>query len=111
MSRIGFCPTLNMKVHSHALHSHSLIHSLRSAFTMIEMITTVSLLAVVSAITVPALQGVTSSSSLSVAAREFSNLLTQARSEAIARHTVVRLAVETYNETSNIALRRVSLWE
>lgn len=78
---------------------------------MIEMLTTISLLAVVSAITVPALQGVNSANSLSVAAREFSNLLSQARSEAIARHNVVRVAVETYNETSNVALRRASLWE
>lgn len=80
-------------------------------FTLIEMIATISVLAVVSAVTVPALNGVNNSSSLNVGAREFANLVTQARSEAIARHNVIRLAVETKNGDANSALRRVSLWE
>lgn len=84
---------------------------LAGGYTMVEMLAVISVVAVLSGISIPAMQSPTAAVSLSTSAREFSNLISLARSEAIARHTVVRFAVATeVRDGSNTQLRKASLW-
>ena len=79
---------------------------------MVEMLAVISVVAVLSGISIPAMQSPTASASLSTGAREFANLITLARSEAIARHNVIRFAVATeVKDGSSTQLRKASLWE
>ncbi|WP_009958609.1 GspH/FimT family pseudopilin [Verrucomicrobium spinosum] len=85
---------------------------LAGGYTMVEMLAVISVVAVLSGISIPAMQSPTAAASLSTSAREFSNLISLARSEAIARHTVVRFAVANeVNDGSSTQLRKASLWE
>lgn len=81
------------------------------AFSLIEILSVLAVLSVLTGITVPAVKGLTSSSSLDTGITQFANLLHFARSEAIARHTVVRFAVaRNWTGNEDEAMRRVSLW-
>lgn len=85
---------------------------LAGGYTMVEMLAVISVVAVLSGISIPAMQSPTAAVSLSTSAREFSNLISLARSEAIARHTVIRFAVANdVKDGSNTQMRKASLWE
>ena len=64
-------------------------------FTLVELLTVMAIIAVLSALAVPALTSLNKSSALNNSGRLFMNLLSVARTEAIARRTVVRLEVAT----------------
>lgn len=83
-----------------------------AGFTLVEMLVTVTVIGVISAVSVPAFNGVGSSTSLSNGARQVSGVLSMARSEAIARNTNIRFAVakDWYNQSES-NFRKYSLWE
>lgn len=82
------------------------------AFTLVEMLVTITVIGIISAVTVPAMQGVTTSTALSTGAREFSNVLSVARNEAIARNTNIRFAVaKDWDGKADHNYRKYSLWE
>lgn len=104
---------LPSRTHTSLIRSRkSLRCRLAGGYTMVEMLVVISVVALLSGISIPAMQSPTGAASLSTSAREFSNLITLARSEAIARHNVVRFAVATdVKDGSNSQLRKASLWE
>ncbi len=62
-------------------------------------------------ISVPAVKGVNGANTVAVGAGKLSGLLTLARSEAIAQHTIVRFVVaENWNGQTDANCRRMSLW-
>jgi hypothetical protein len=71
-----------------------------------------AIMSLVAGFTLPALKGITGGNGVSAGAAQLSNLLTLARSQAIAQHTIVRFAVVTeWNGLETQAnLRRASLW-
>lgn len=78
---------------------------------MIELITVISVMSVLAGLTVPAMKGVTGGTSLQSGVRTFAGMLSLARSEAIARHTVVRFAVaQDWTGKKDSNLRKISLW-
>jgi hypothetical protein len=78
---------------------------------MIELLTVMGLISVLAGVSLPAIKGVTGSRSLSTGAAELAGWLNTARSEAIARHTVVRFMIaRQWDSRTNANLRRLSLW-
>jgi prepilin-type N-terminal cleavage/methylation domain-containing protein len=80
-------------------------------FSLVELLAVIAMISVLLGLTVPAVRGFTSSSSLNTGVRKMADLLNLARSEAIARHSVVRFAVVTdWPGKPEAALRKASLW-
>lgn len=79
---------------------------------MIELMAVMALITLVAGISVPAMKGITGGHVVDTAAGKLSGLLTLARSEAIAQHTIVRfvVAADQSGERQDTNLRRVSLW-
>lgn len=71
-----------------------------------------AIISLVAGFVTPALKGIVNGSTLDTGAALLAGLLNQARSEAIAQHTIVRFAVATSwpDATAEGNLRRVSLW-
>jgi len=84
----------------------------RRAFSLIELLTVMAIFSMVAGVTVPALKGLTGGNAVNTGTAELSDLLTLARSEAIAQHTIVRFVVATdwSGQETDADLRRVSLW-
>ncbi len=83
----------------------------RRAFSLVEVIAVVSVMTVLAGLTAPAMKGLTGSNTLDSGVRKVAGLLSLARNEAIARHTVVRFVVATnWPGKTDANLRRVSLW-
>lgn len=81
------------------------------AFTLVELLAVVAIIAVVTGFSVPAMQTLNGGGNLSQSANKFADLLGLARSEAIARHTVVRFAVaRDWQGKPDNNLRKYSLW-
>jgi prepilin-type N-terminal cleavage/methylation domain-containing protein len=80
-------------------------------FTLMELLVVLAVMAILIALTVPTLVGLSGSTSLSTGTRQVSNYLTLARTEAIAKHTVTRFVVVTKaSETEEVAYRRYGIW-
>jgi len=91
---------------------HPSYNGCRSGFTLLEVLAVMVILALLLGITLSAVNGLTGAHALSVAGRQVSNLMTVARSEALARHKLVRFTVATENSSGNIKpYCRISLWE
>lgn len=104
-------------VHSAFLHFFHLSPVLRrsaarrSGFSFIELLSVVALLAMVTGFATPALQALTGAGTLNSGVQSFAGALNLARSEAIARHTVVRFAVvKDWPGNPEASFRRFSLW-
>lgn len=72
----------------------------------------VTIITVLAGVSVPAFKGVTGGNALDAGASKLSGLLTLARSEAIAQHTIVRFVVATEwsGKDADANYRRMSLW-
>lgn len=83
-----------------------------SAFSLIGLMSVMAVVTVFAGLSVPALKGLTGANAVDASAGKLSGLLTLARSEAIARHTIVRFVVATdwSGQGQEANLRRVSLW-
>jgi prepilin-type N-terminal cleavage/methylation domain-containing protein len=83
-----------------------------AAFSLIELMAVMSIITLVAGFTVPAVQGLTGGNTVDAGAAKLGGLLTLARNEAIARHTIVRFVVATGwdGPQADGNLRRVSLW-
>lgn len=79
-------------------------------FSLVELLAVIAMISILLGLTMPAVRGLTGSS-LNIGVRKMADLLNLARSEAIARHSVVRFAVVTdWPGKPEAALRKVSLW-
>ncbi|MHA3774100.1 pilus assembly FimT family protein [Verrucomicrobiota bacterium sgz303538] len=96
-----YCPTVPQSPH----------RATSQGFSLIELLCVIGVMVVLAGLTVPAVRGMTGSSALNSGVRTFAGMLNVARSEAIARHTVVRFAVvnDWPNKTA-ANLRKASLW-
>lgn len=75
------------------------------------MLAVMTIMTLLGGLTVPALKGLTSSDALSTGASKFAGLLNLARSEAIARHTVVRVMIaQDWSGQTDANQRKISLW-
>jgi prepilin-type N-terminal cleavage/methylation domain-containing protein len=80
-------------------------------FTLMELLVVLAVMAILIALTVPTLVGLTGSNSLSTGTRQVSNYLTLARTEAIAKHTVTRFVIVTKaSQTADVSYRRYGIW-
>lgn len=77
--------------------------------TLVEMLTVMGIIAVLSALVLPAVTSLNKSNALNNSGRLFMNLLSNARSEAIARRTVVRVEVATTWPDPAFSYRKVTL--
>lgn len=84
----------------------------RAAFSLIELMSVVTIITIIAGVSVPAFKGVTGGNALETGAAKLSGLLTLARSEAIAQHTIVRFVVATdwSGKETDANYRRMSLW-
>jgi prepilin-type N-terminal cleavage/methylation domain-containing protein len=84
----------------------------RAAFSLIELMSVVTIITILAGVSVPAFKGVTGGNALETGAAKLSGLLTLARSEAIAQHTIVRFVVATEwsGKETDANYRRMSLW-
>jgi prepilin-type N-terminal cleavage/methylation domain-containing protein len=84
----------------------------RAAFSLVEMTTVMAVITVIAGIAFPAVKGITGANAMDVGAGKLGSLMTLARSEAIARHTIVRFVVATDwpGRGSDASFRRMSLW-
>ncbi|MCP5541381.1 MAG: prepilin-type N-terminal cleavage/methylation domain-containing protein [Akkermansiaceae bacterium] len=80
------------------------------AFSLVELLTVLTILAVLATIAIPSLYRLLTASALTVGAREFSNHLVLARTEAISKHALIRFVVATDWAELDGELRRYSLW-
>ncbi|MCB1230530.1 MAG: prepilin-type N-terminal cleavage/methylation domain-containing protein [Verrucomicrobiae bacterium] len=81
----------------------------RDAYSLIELLLVISVLAVVMGMVVASL-GSLRSTSLSTATRQFADFLNLCRSQAIARHTAVRVGIVEQGENPDDQYRRYSAW-
>jgi prepilin-type N-terminal cleavage/methylation domain-containing protein len=83
-----------------------------AAFSLIELMSVVTIITIIAGVSVPAFKGVTGANALETGAAKFSGLLTLARSEAIAQHTIVRFVIATdwSGKETDANYRRMSLW-
>jgi prepilin-type N-terminal cleavage/methylation domain-containing protein len=83
-----------------------------AAFSLIELIAVMAIITIVAGFTVPALKGLTDGNAVDAGAAAFADLLVLGRSQAISRHTVVRLVVTTEwpGLETQANFRRASLW-
>jgi prepilin-type N-terminal cleavage/methylation domain-containing protein len=83
----------------------------RLAFSLIELVSAMTIMSVLAGLTVPAMKGLNGANALDTGTRKFADLLYLARSEAIARHTVVRFAVvREWPGQPEANRRKVGLW-
>lgn len=84
----------------------------RKAFSLAEVVIVMGIMTVLTGVSVPAIQGLTTSNSLNTGARKFADFLQLARNEAISRHTIVRAAIVTQwtGNPDDPQLRKSSLW-
>jgi len=95
-----------MKTNPNLFHSAS-----RGGFTLVELLTVVALLGILATASSAALAGLGKSSRLNTSGRTLANLLTIARTEAISRNTLTRLAIATtWPSQPAEAYRRASVW-
>jgi prepilin-type N-terminal cleavage/methylation domain-containing protein len=81
------------------------------AFSLVELLSVVSIMGILAGLTVPAVRGLTGAASLNAGTRKFADLLNLARSEAIVRHTIVRFViVRDWEKNEDFNLRKVGLW-
>ncbi len=78
-------------------------------FTLVEMLAVIGIIALLSALVLPALTSLNKSNALNNSGRLFIGLLSVARSEAIARRTVVRLEVATDWPDPSFNYRKMTL--
>ena len=91
--------------------SSSLARAFTQAFTLIELLVVMAIVGILLAAAIPAIQGLTGSTALSIATRQVSNLVTLARTEAIARNTLTRLAIaREWPDDPELSCRKVSIW-
>ena len=86
--------------------------SAKSAFSLIELMAVMAIVSVVAGISVPAVKGITGGNLVDASASKISGLLSLARSEAIAQHTIVRFVVATdwSGQEQGANFRKMSLW-
>jgi prepilin-type N-terminal cleavage/methylation domain-containing protein len=83
----------------------------RQAFTLIEMLLVLGIMAVLAAFTLPAVMSLAGSQSVATGTRQVADLLVLSRAEAIARHTLTRFAVVTkWPGDQERAFRQMSIW-
>ena len=84
----------------------------RAAFSLMEMTAVMAIITVLAGISVPAVKGIAGANAMDIGAAKLGNLMTLARSEAIARHTIVRFVVATEwnGRGPDASYRRMSLW-
>jgi hypothetical protein len=93
------------------MNAKNIVYYSALAFTQIELIAVIGIITVISGLTVPAVVGLTSSTALNTGTSQLADFLSLARSEAIARHTVVRFAVASESENDpERELRQFALW-
>ncbi len=78
-------------------------------FTLVEMLAVMGIIALLTALVVPAVTSLNKSNALNNAGRLFTDLLSSARSEAIARRTVVRLEMATTWPDPTFNYRKMAL--
>jgi prepilin-type N-terminal cleavage/methylation domain-containing protein len=85
-------------------------HTRQHGFSVIELLAVIAIISTIAGIGGSALRFV-GSNGLTTGTRTLAGFLTMARSEAIARHAVVRFAIATPSaEDGEAGLRKVSLW-
>jgi hypothetical protein len=79
---------------------------------MIELMCVMAIVTLVAGFSVPAVKGVTGGNTVAIGAGKISGLLSLARSEAIAQHTIVRfvVAADSTGGHKDTNCRRMSLW-
>jgi len=89
------------------------VRSRASAFTLVELLMVISIMAVISTFAVTALNTLGGSDKVASGGRLLSNMVSIARSEAINRRTLVQLRIITTNQsgaTDTNSYRKMSLW-
>jgi prepilin-type N-terminal cleavage/methylation domain-containing protein len=82
-----------------------------SAFTLVELLAVMGVLALLASLALPAFVGTSKNRELGIAARTVSNMLEAARTEAITQRTVTRLAiVEDWSGDPSASFRKMSVW-
>ncbi len=82
-----------------------------SGFSVAELVVVMGIMAVLTSLTVPAIHGINNATAVSSGGGRLAGLLSLARTEAIARHTIVRFAVATnWDGNADADLRKVSIW-
>ena len=87
--------------------------STSAAFSMIELMGVMAVITVLAGVSVPAMKGVNGGNSVEAGASKISGLLTLARNESIAQHTIFRFVVATDwagKGGADSNLRKMSLW-
>jgi len=83
----------------------------KDAFTLIETMSVLCIMALLVGIAIPAVRGISESNRLSSASRMVSNLLSVARTEAVTKRTMTRfVVVNSWESHPEAQGRRVSVW-
>lgn len=76
-----------------------------------ELLSVLAIISLLTGLSVPAVKGLSGASTVDAGASKMADLLSLARSQAIARHTIVRFVVaRSWSGKADADLRRVSLW-